>query len=84
MKVLLTNDDGIEAEGLQALRHALLGIDGIELAVIAPDGNRSAVGRGITTRRPLPRIHAGTRPEQPDLPPLRGPGAPSRAVALSP
>jgi 5'-nucleotidase len=53
VRVLLTNDDGIQAEGLQALRRALLGIDGIELAVIAPDGNRSAIGRGITTRRPL-------------------------------
>jgi 5'-nucleotidase len=53
MRVLLTNDDGIEAEGLQALRRALLEIPGIELAVIAPDGNRSAIGRGITTRRPL-------------------------------
>jgi 5'-nucleotidase len=53
VRVLLTNDDGIEAEGLQALRRALLEVDGIELAVIAPDGNRSAIGRGITTRRPL-------------------------------
>ena len=53
MRVLLTNDDGIEAEGLQALRRALLGVPGIELAVIAPDSNRSAIGRGITTRRPL-------------------------------
>jgi 5'-nucleotidase len=53
VRVLLTNDDGIQAEGLQALRRQLLGVDGIELAVIAPDGNRSAVGRGITTRRPL-------------------------------
>jgi 5'-nucleotidase len=53
VRVLLTNDDGIEAEGLQALRRALLDVDGIELAVIAPDGNRSAIGRGITTRRPL-------------------------------
>jgi 5'-nucleotidase len=53
VRVLLTNDDGIQAEGLQALRRALLQVDGIELAVIAPDGNRSAVGRGITTRRPL-------------------------------
>ena len=53
MKVLLTNDDGIMAEGLQALRRALLEISGVELAVIAPDSNRSAVGRGITTRRPL-------------------------------
>ena len=53
MKVLLTNDDGIEAEGLQALRRALLKVPGIELAVIAPDGNRSAMARSITTRRPL-------------------------------
>jgi 5'-nucleotidase len=54
MRVLLTNDDGIEAEGLQALRRALLELDaGIELAVIAPDGNRSAFARMITTRRPL-------------------------------
>ena len=51
--MLLTNDDGIEAEGLQALRRALLDVPGIELAVIAPDSNRSAIGRGITTRRPL-------------------------------
>ena len=53
MRVLLTNDDGIQAEGLQALRRALVGVEGIDLAVIAPDGNRSAIGRGITTRRPL-------------------------------
>src|ERR1700733_11569375 len=53
MRVLLTNDDGIEAEGLQELRRALRGLDGIELAVIAPDGNRSAMARSITTRRPL-------------------------------
>jgi 5'-nucleotidase len=53
MRVLLTNDDGIEADGLQALRRALLEVPGVELAVIAPDGNRSAMGRSITTRRPL-------------------------------
>jgi 5'-nucleotidase len=53
VRVLLTNDDGIEAEGLQALRRALLGVPNLELAVIAPDSNRSAIGRGITTRRPL-------------------------------
>ena len=53
MQVLLTNDDGIEAAGLQALRTALQQVGGIELAVIAPDGNRSATARSITTRRPL-------------------------------
>ena len=51
--VLLTNDDGIEADGLQAMRRALLGVQGVRLAVIAPDGNRSAMARSITTRRPL-------------------------------
>lgn len=53
MKVLLTNDDGIQATGLHAMRRALLEIPGIELAVIAPDSNRSATARSITTRRPL-------------------------------
>ena len=53
VRVLLTNDDGVEAEGLQTLRRALLGVPGIELQVIAPDGNRSAMARMITTRRPL-------------------------------
>jgi 5'-nucleotidase len=53
LHVLLTNDDGIEADGLQALRRALLEVDGVRLVVIAPDGNRSAMARSITTRRPL-------------------------------
>src|ERR1700678_2456402 len=53
VRVLLTNDDGIEADGLQTLRRALLAVPGIDLRVVAPDGNRSAMARSITTRRPL-------------------------------
>jgi 5'-nucleotidase len=53
LNVLLTNDDGIEAEGLQALRVALEALPDVRLVVIAPDGNRSAMARSITTRRPL-------------------------------
>jgi 5'-nucleotidase len=53
VRVLLTNDDGIEAAGLQSLRRTLIAVPGVELAVIAPDGNRSAMARSITTRRPL-------------------------------
>jgi 5'-nucleotidase len=53
VRVLLTNDDGIHAPGLQALRRALLGVPGLELAVIAPDSNRSATARSITIRRPI-------------------------------
>ena len=53
MKVLLTNDDGIAATGLNVLRRALLEVPGVELAVIAPDSNRSATARSITTHHPL-------------------------------
>jgi len=53
MKVLLTNDDGIAATGLNAMRRALLEVPGVELATIAPDSNRSATARSITTRKPL-------------------------------
>jgi 5'-nucleotidase len=53
VKVLLTNDDGISATGLNVMRRALLQVPGMELAVIAPDSNRSATARSITTRQPL-------------------------------
>jgi 5'-nucleotidase len=53
LSVLLTNDDGIEAEGLNTLRRALAALDDITLAVVAPDENQSATGRSISIRRPL-------------------------------
>ena len=51
MRILLTNDDGITSCGLLAAKKALDEVG--EVAVIAPDSNRSAVGRGITIDRPL-------------------------------
>jgi 5'-nucleotidase len=53
VRVLITNDDGIAAGGLQALRKSLLGLEGVEVHVVAPDSNRSASARSITTRSPL-------------------------------
>jgi 5'-nucleotidase len=53
VRVLLTNDDGIGAEGLHALRRALRAVGGVDVHVIAPDSNRSATARSITTRSPL-------------------------------
>lgn len=47
MKILLANDDGIEAKGIQVLA-ARLEKDGHEVYVIAPDSNRSAVSHHIT------------------------------------
>src|SRR5436190_16583423 len=51
MHILLTNDDGITSRGLLAAKKALDEVG--EVSVIAPDSNRSAVGRGITIDRAL-------------------------------
>ena len=47
MRILLANDDGIEAKGINVLA-ARLEKDGHEVYVIAPDSNRSAVSHHIT------------------------------------
>ena len=47
MKILLANDDGIEAKGINVLA-ARLEKDGHDVYVIAPDSNRSAVSHHIT------------------------------------
>ena len=51
MNILLTNDDGIHAEGLWALEKALSGEH--RTTVVAPDVQRSAVGHSITLIHPL-------------------------------
>lgn len=51
MKILLTNDDGIHAEGLLALVKYLEKKH--EVWVVAPDRNRSGVSHGITMAEPL-------------------------------
>jgi 5'/3'-nucleotidase SurE len=62
MRVLLTNDDGIGAQGLQALRRALLEIDGIELDVIAPPrACRSGSSRSTSTTAPSASPPTGPR-----------------------
>jgi 5'-nucleotidase len=53
MRVLLTNDDGITATGLNVMRRALLDLPDVDLEVIAPDSNRSATGRAVTLHDPI-------------------------------
>jgi 5'-nucleotidase len=53
MIILLTNDDGIGATGLHALRRALLELADVDVRVIAPHTNRSGTARSITTRSPI-------------------------------
>ena len=61
LQVLLTNDDGIEAECLQTIRRALERLSGVRLAVIAPDGNRSAMARPIPVPPPVMRMRLPCR-----------------------
>lgn len=49
MKVLLTNDDGIDAPGLRAMADALSALG--EVTVVAPAHNQSAVGRSLSYGR---------------------------------
>lgn len=57
MNILLTNDDGIHARGLEALRGALM--ENHRVYVIAPDGERSACSNAINVRSPLSLRKAG-------------------------
>lgn len=51
MRFLVSNDDGIYADGIKALRKSLEQLG--EVTVVAPDRERSATGHGITVYRPL-------------------------------
>ncbi|MGE5484445.1 MAG: 5'/3'-nucleotidase SurE [Ignavibacteriales bacterium] len=71
LRILLTNDDGIHADGLQAMRAEMEKVEGVEVYVVAPDKERSASGHAITIHQPL-------RVEEVNIP-----GARSRMWAVS-
>lgn len=54
MRILVTNDDGVLAAGVQALGRALAECG--EVTVVAPDRERSATSHSLTLRAPL-RVH---------------------------
>lgn len=78
MRILVTNDDGVDAEGLLALVQALK--PDHELEVVAPNRNWSASGHVKTLHRPL-RVDEVTLAD--GTPALSSDGAPSDCVALA-
>lgn len=80
MKVLLTNDDGIFAEGLQVLARHFEKI--AETYVVAPDHEQSAAGHSITMHRPL-RAEKVKFLHSPDLPAWAVNGTPADCVKLA-
>ena len=57
MKILLTNDDGIDADGLRCLEQSVTG----EIYVVAPADHVSECGHRITTRSALKLDERGER-----------------------
>ncbi len=51
MRILLTNDDGVHADGLFALKNALAEVG--DITVVAPERQQSATGHAITLHKPL-------------------------------
>jgi len=60
LRILVTNDDGIDAPGLLSLQKALRGVG--EVTVLAPDHNWSAAGHTKTMHKPL-RVDQTTLPD---------------------
>src|SRR5688572_24024944 len=50
-KILVTNDDGVQSEGIHALAAALARLG--DVIVVAPHLEASAIGHALTLRRPL-------------------------------
>ncbi|MCK8823471.1 5'/3'-nucleotidase SurE [Fuchsiella alkaliacetigena] len=53
MKILVTNDDGVDSAGIQELIKALEAKEENQVVAVAPDKEQSATGHAITLYRPL-------------------------------
>ena len=58
MHILISNDDGFRAAGIQELAEAMLPYGGV--TIVAPDGPRSGFSGAITTTQPLRLKHRHT------------------------
>ncbi|KGQ22265.2 5'/3'-nucleotidase SurE [Thermus filiformis] len=79
MRILVTNDDGIFSPGIKALGLAMRALG--EVYVVAPDVEQSAVGHGITVRRPLRFKHTASAGFG-EIPAYRVDGTPADCVVL--
>lgn len=77
INILLTNDDGVYAEGLLALKSALERVGSVH--IVAPDRPRSASGHAITLHKPL-RVDEVTLPDGTKA--YSSSGTPSDCVSL--
>lgn len=79
MEIMVTNDDGIFAEGLRVLALSLKKLG--HVTVVAPDRERSATGHAITVHHPL-RVEEVRLPGSDDITAYAVNGTPSDCVKL--
>ncbi|MGM0652715.1 MAG: 5'/3'-nucleotidase SurE [Bacillota bacterium] len=81
--ILITNDDGIHAEGIHTLSQVIAeDHPDIRLSIIAPDRERSAIGHAITMHKPL-RVEEINLPIKNELKGHSVNGTPSDCVKLA-
>lgn len=68
MHILLTNDDGYHASGIQTLYRSLRSLTEHDISIVAPEGERSATGHSITLFHPLFVTEHDLDSHQKDLP----------------
>lgn len=78
--ILVTNDDGYQAKGIQELVKSLVGLG--EVVVVAPDGPRSGMSGAITSTVPL-RFNEISRDEDSDVTVYACSGTPVDCAKLS-
>jgi 5'-nucleotidase len=80
-RILLCNDDGITAPGIQALAEALEGLG--KLYVVAPESEQSAVGHAITVRDPVRAHEVDFSASSGQIPAWAVSGTPTDSVKLA-
>lgn len=78
--ILVTNDDGLQAKGIQSLIESLVGLG--EIVVFAPDGPRSGMSNSITSLVPI-RYSLVKKDAQKDLTVYSCTGTPVDCVKLA-
>lgn len=79
MRILITNDDGIFAEGICALARRLC--EKHQVTVVAPDSERSGASHSITLTAPL-RVRKASIPGAPQVDAYKVSGAPADCVII--
>ncbi|MFN2461486.1 MAG: 5'/3'-nucleotidase SurE [Candidatus Velthaea sp.] len=75
-RILVTNDDGVDSEGIIVLAGALRTLG--EVTVVAPDSDRSGVSHSISTRHPVTVVRRTER----SVPTFACTGTPADCVVL--